>query len=430
MTRARDLADYIAQGVSTTELDILDGLTTTTAELNILDGATTTTAELNYNDTGAAVGTVVASKTVTVDANKDASSFRNITMAGNLSIGGDVVTVSNATLDLAPNGTGTVVVRGNSNSGAIVFNCESNSHGQKVFGQPHSASVTNTLMLPAGANSTLVSLVSADTLTNKTLTSPKVNENVAVTSTATELNLLDGVTATTAELNILDGVTSTAAELNILDGVTSTAAELNILDGVTATATELNLIDGVTSTTAELNILDGVTSTAAELNILDGVTSTATELNLLDGVTATTAELNYLDIATLGTSAASKVVTSDANNVVTFSGGISEDSVTISSSSNAATINLREGTSFLHDLTENVTYTFSNPAASGNSSIFTLKIIQGSSARAITWPSSVDWPAATAPTLTATDNGVDIFVFQTIDGGTTYYGFVAGQAFG
>jgi len=417
MTRARDLADYIAQGVSTTELDILDGLTTTTAELNILDGATTTTAELNYNDTGAAVGTVVASKTVTVDANKDASSFRNITMAGNLSIGGDVVTVSNATLDLAPNGTGTVVVRGNSNSGAIVFNCESNSHGQKVFGQPHSASVTNTLMLPAGANSTLVSLVSADTLTNKTLTSPKVNENVAVTSTATELNLLDGVTATTAELNILDGVTSTAAELNILDGVT-------------ATATELNLIDGVTSTTAELNILDGVTSTAAELNILDGVTSTATELNLLDGVTATTAELNYLDIATLGTSAASKVVTSDANNVVTFSGGISEDSVTISSSSNAATINLREGTSFLHDLTENVTYTFSNPAASGNSSIFTLKIIQGSSARAITWPSSVDWPAATAPTLTATDNGVDIFVFQTIDGGTTYYGFVAGQAFG
>ena len=482
MTRARDLADYIAQGVSTTELDILDGLTTTTAELNImdgvtsttaelnildgvtstaaelnildgvtatatelnlidgvtsttdelniLDGVTSTTAELNYNDTGAAVGTVVASKTVTVDANKDASSFRNITMAGDLSIGGDVITASNATLDLAPNGTGTVVVRGNTNSGAIVFNCESNSHGQKVYGQPHSATVTNTLMLPAGANSTLVSRVSTDTLTNKTLTSPKINEDVAVTSTATELNLLDGVTATTAELNILDGVTSTAAELNILDGVTSTAAELNILDGVTATATELNLIDGVTATTAELNILDGVTSTAAELNILDGVTSTAAELNILDGVTATAAELNYLDLATLGTSAASKVVTSDANNVVTFSGGISEDSVTISSSSNAATINLREGTSFLHDLTENVTYTFSNPAASGNSSIFTLKIIQGSSARAITWPSSVDWAAATAPTLTATDNGVDIFVFQTIDGGTTYYGFVAGQAFG
>lgn len=32
------------------------------------------------------------------------------------------------------------------------------------------------------------------TLTNKTLTSPKINEDVAVTSTATELNLLDGMT--------------------------------------------------------------------------------------------------------------------------------------------------------------------------------------------------------------------------------------------
>ena len=112
-------------------------------------------------------------------------------LGGNLDMNGkDIVTTSNATLDLAPNGTGTVVVRGNTNSGAVVFNCESNSHGQKVFGQPHSASVTNTLMLPAGANSTLLSRVSIDTLTNKTLTSPKINENVAVTATATEINKL------------------------------------------------------------------------------------------------------------------------------------------------------------------------------------------------------------------------------------------------
>ncbi len=49
------------------------------AELEILDGATVTTDELNYSDTGAAVGTVVASKVVTADANKDVSSFRNVT---------------------------------------------------------------------------------------------------------------------------------------------------------------------------------------------------------------------------------------------------------------------------------------------------------------------------------------------------------------
>jgi len=48
-------------------------------ELEILDGATVTTDELNYSDTGAAVGTVVASKVVTADANKDVASFRNVT---------------------------------------------------------------------------------------------------------------------------------------------------------------------------------------------------------------------------------------------------------------------------------------------------------------------------------------------------------------
>ncbi len=208
------------------------------------------------------------------------------------------------------------------------------------------------------------------------------------------------------------------------------AKESSVISGVTASAAELNILDGVTSTTAELNILDGVTSTAAELNILDGVTSTATELNILDGVTATTAELNYLDITTLGTTAASKAVTADANGVVSFDNGKIEESTAITSSSNAATINLRDGDNFTHTLSENVTYTFSNPAASGKVSAFTLKVIQDSSARTITWPGSVDWAAATAPTLTATSGGVDVFVFVTYDGGTTYYGFTAGQAMG
>ena len=100
-----------------------------------------------------------------------------------------------------------------------------------------------------------------------TTTSPIINASttlqisgVAITSTASELNLLDGVSTTVAELNILDNATVTTAELNILDGVTATTAELNILDGVTATAAELNILDGVTATSAELNYIDGVTS--------------------------------------------------------------------------------------------------------------------------------------------------------------------------
>ena len=124
-------------------------------------------------------------------------------LGGNLDLNGsDIVTTSNADLELAPNGTGHVTVKGNTNAGAIQFNCESNSHGQILKSQPHSAGVTNVMLLPAGADSTLVSLVSTDTLTNKTLTSPKINENVVVTSTATELNLLDGITAGTVSASL------------------------------------------------------------------------------------------------------------------------------------------------------------------------------------------------------------------------------------
>ena len=44
-------------------------------------------------------------------------------------------------------------------------------------------------------DSTVATLTGTQTLTNKTLTSPKINEDVALTATATELNLLDGITA-------------------------------------------------------------------------------------------------------------------------------------------------------------------------------------------------------------------------------------------
>ena len=73
--------------ISEAELEVLDGATLTTAELNILDGVTATAAEINYSDTGSSVGTVVASKVVTVDSNKDVASFRNITLTGELDAG-------------------------------------------------------------------------------------------------------------------------------------------------------------------------------------------------------------------------------------------------------------------------------------------------------------------------------------------------------
>jgi hypothetical protein len=61
-------------------------VTSTAAELNVLDGITTNVTELNYLD-GTALGTVVASKVIAVDSNKDIGSFRNITLTGELDAG-------------------------------------------------------------------------------------------------------------------------------------------------------------------------------------------------------------------------------------------------------------------------------------------------------------------------------------------------------
>jgi len=65
----------------------IDGTLETDALSIASTAVSATAAELNYNDTGASVGTVVASKTVTVDANKDVASFRNITLTGELDAG-------------------------------------------------------------------------------------------------------------------------------------------------------------------------------------------------------------------------------------------------------------------------------------------------------------------------------------------------------
>ena len=109
-----------------------------------------------------------------------------------------------------------------------------------------------------------------------------------------------------------------------------------------------------------------------------------------------------------------------------------ETYVAVTSSSNATTVDCHAGNAFSHTLTENTTFTFSNPPSSGTAFSFSIEIIQDASASGYTvaWPGTVDWPAATAPTLTATANAKDVFVFYTRDGGTNWYGFTAGQALG
>jgi hypothetical protein len=107
----------------------------------------------------------------------------------------------------------------------------------------------------------------------------------------------------------------------------------------------------------------------------------------------------------------------------TFTNGYTEETVTANTGT-AYTIDLANGSVQYLTLTGNCTYTFPTPVA-GRSFIL-IQRQDGTGGRTVTWPSSVDWPGAVAPTLTSTASRVDKFVFTAIDG-SNWLGSVAGQ---
>ena len=119
-------------------------------------------------------------------------------LGGDLDMNGqDIVTTSNADIELAPNGTGKTVLKGNTNPATLVFNCESNSHGQTVKSQPHSASVTNVLTLTPGGDQEIVGASATQTLTNKTIGVAQLSGQVAISKGGTGATTLAGANIVT-----------------------------------------------------------------------------------------------------------------------------------------------------------------------------------------------------------------------------------------
>lgn len=65
-----------------------------------------------------------------------------------------------------------------------------------------------------------------------------------------------------------------------------------------------------------------------------------------------------------------------------------------------------------------VTVSFTNVPSAGQAGSIMLILTNGGSA-AVTWPAAVKWPSGSAPALTS--SGVDLLIFTTVDGGTTWY---------
>lgn len=95
--------------------------------------------------------------------------------------------------------------------------------------------------------------------------------------------------------------------------------------------------------------------------------------------------------------------------------------------SGSQTINIESGNVVTATASGAITWTFSNPSASGTACSFTLILTNGG-AGSQSWPAAVDWPGGTAPDLQT--SGVDIIAFMTINAGSTWYGFPGGLDMG
>ena len=109
---------------------------------------------LIYDDSSSSIKKMTRSNFV---AGLGAGSLSNIVedttpqLGADLDVNGNLIrSISSGDIEVAPDGSGSFKIRGNttSGSGRIVLNCEDNSHGITIKGPPHSATANYTLTLP------------------------------------------------------------------------------------------------------------------------------------------------------------------------------------------------------------------------------------------------------------------------------------------
>jgi hypothetical protein len=129
-------------------IDITNAATGSGPEIGAVGDDSNINLELRPKGTGEIqIGTGSATATLT------SSGAYDLTLDTNGGTNSGTITITdgaNGNITATPNGTGEVVVGGNTNPGTLVLNCESNSHGIKLQSPAHSSGQSYTLKFPTG----------------------------------------------------------------------------------------------------------------------------------------------------------------------------------------------------------------------------------------------------------------------------------------
>ena len=161
--------------------------------------------------------TPAAGNFTTLNTSGETTFSSNLTVSGNLTVNGTTTTVNSENTTISDNvlELNSGVSTNASDCGIIIQRGSTGDNATLLWDEANDQFVLGTTT--ANANSTGPITATAGKLHVGTL---KIGDTT-ISSTATEINILDGVTAATEEINILDGVTATTEEINILDGDTS-----------------------------------------------------------------------------------------------------------------------------------------------------------------------------------------------------------------
>ena len=203
--------------------------------------------------------------------------------------------------------------------------------------------------------------------------------------------------------NVAGAVSASHTELSYCDGVGSQLAGINdtaTLTNKTLTSPAIN--GGSLNNTITFNgefSAGGATVSPTELSYLDGVSSNiqtqlTARLPLAGGTMSGDIAMGNNDIGGIKTASFNSVVTADS------------------------TVDWNDGLRQAITLSGNTTFTFTAPPGPAN---LILKVTQSSGgSNTVAWPATTKWVGGTDPTMTATANAVDLYMF--FYDGTSYWG--------